>query len=214
MASFVRVQLDYYAALGIGPTAGTDEVNLAFRHLAWRYHPDRNPAPGATIKFQDINEAHQTLSDPARRAAYDARWHPEFQPRCSISSAPPHPHSHRTSHKRHRVRAVLLALSTFACLSIAWVAVLTAVVSRHCAASSYSSDSPWSFSSEAVQNSTFSLDMYPVTYTDEQGRRSTAWETHIRSPWGGSARVLSLPDLPSRRAFGTADLSYDRRASR
>ena len=73
---FVRAQLDYYAVLEIDPSADLTEVNAAFRRLAWRYHPDRNPAPGATLQFQDINEAHQVLSDPERRAEYDAQWHP------------------------------------------------------------------------------------------------------------------------------------------
>ena len=68
MPPFVRVQLDYYAVLEIDPSADVIEVNAAFRRLAWRYHPDRNPAPGATLQFQDINEAHQVLFDPELRA--------------------------------------------------------------------------------------------------------------------------------------------------
>ena len=79
MPPFVRVQLDYYAVLEIAPSADVIEVNAAFRRLAWRYHPDHNPAPGATLQFQDINEAHQVLSDPERRAEYDAKWHPELK---------------------------------------------------------------------------------------------------------------------------------------
>lgn len=213
MASFVRAQLDYYAALGIDPTAGIAEVNRAFRHLAWRYHPDRNPAPGATVQFQDINEAHQVLSDPARRAAYDARWHPEFKPHCRTSATPPHPHAHRSSRRRHRVRAVLLTLVAFVLLSSAWVAILTTMAMRHYSASSYASEVPLSFPLEAFQDSTFSMEMYPVSYTDEKGHPSTAWETDIRSSWGGSARVLSLPDFQSR-GFGDADFSYFRRAPR
>src|SRR5271165_5932669 len=77
MPPVVRAQLDYYSVLEITPSADTGEVNAAFRRLAWRYHPDHNPAPGATLQFQDINEAHQVLSDPARRAEYDGKWHPE-----------------------------------------------------------------------------------------------------------------------------------------
>ena len=73
MPPFVRAPLDYYSVLEIGPSAGTVEVNAAFRRLAWRYHPDRNPAPGATLQFQDINQAHQVLSDPERRAEYERR---------------------------------------------------------------------------------------------------------------------------------------------
>ena len=72
MPPFVRAQLDYYAVLEIDRSADTAEINAAFRRLAWRFHPDRNPAPEATLQFQDINEAHQVLFDPVRRAQYDA----------------------------------------------------------------------------------------------------------------------------------------------
>jgi molecular chaperone DnaJ len=58
MPPVVRAQLDCYAVLEITPSADLAEVNVVFRRLAWRYHPDRNPAPGATLQFQDINEAH------------------------------------------------------------------------------------------------------------------------------------------------------------
>ena len=214
MASFVRAQLDYYSVLGIDPTAGTAEVNRAFRHLAWRYHPDRNPAPGATLQFQDINEAHQVLSAATRRAAYDARWHPKLYPRCCTSPAPTHPHAPRRTHRRHRVRAVLLTLLIFVLLSSAWVAILTAVAIRHYSRSRYASEGPWSLPAEAFQDSTFSMEMYPVSYTDELGRRTTAWETDIRSSWGGSTKVSSLPNLQPQRAFSAANLSHFRQASR
>jgi DnaJ-class molecular chaperone len=75
MLPVVRAQLDCYATLEITPSADRAEISAAFRRPAWRYHPDRNPAPGSTLQFQAIKEAHQVLSDPARRAEYDARWH-------------------------------------------------------------------------------------------------------------------------------------------
>ena len=208
MASIVRPQLDYYTALGIDPLASTAEVNRAFRHLAWRYHPDRNPAPGATVQFQDINEAHQALSDPVRRAAYDVRRYPKLHLNCPISSATPHLHSHRRSHRKHRVRAVLLALLAFACVSSAWVAMLTAVASRYHSAPAYSSDLPWSFPSQPLQNSAFSMEAYPSTYTYEQDRLPTPWESDIRSSWGGSADLPTQLDLQPQRALGTAHVWY------
>ena len=72
----VRTRPDYYAVLEITPAADVTEVNAAFRRLAWRYHPDRNHAPGAILEFQDINAAHQVLTDPTLRAEYYAKWHP------------------------------------------------------------------------------------------------------------------------------------------
>jgi molecular chaperone DnaJ len=65
--------LDYYAALGVAPGASAAEIRTAFRRLARQYHPDVNPDPGAAERFRTIVAAYEVLSDPARRAAYDAR---------------------------------------------------------------------------------------------------------------------------------------------
>jgi molecular chaperone DnaJ len=63
---------DYYARLGVSPTAGTAELRRAYRVLALRWHPDR-AGPTSTELFQRISEAYQVLSDARRRAAYDGR---------------------------------------------------------------------------------------------------------------------------------------------
>ena len=63
---------DYYEVLGLERTASDDDIKRAFKRLAIKYHPDRNKDPDAGEKFQEINEAYQVLSDPAKRQAYDA----------------------------------------------------------------------------------------------------------------------------------------------
>lgn len=64
---------DYYQALGVPRTASQAEIKKAFRRLAQRYHPDRNPDDrAAEQRFKDINEAHAVLSDPEKRRQYDA----------------------------------------------------------------------------------------------------------------------------------------------
>jgi molecular chaperone DnaJ len=63
---------DYYVILEVPPTATTRGIQRAFRALAQRYHPDR-VGPQGTSAFQDIVEAYQVLSDPARRDVYDRR---------------------------------------------------------------------------------------------------------------------------------------------
>ncbi len=64
-------ELDYYAILEVERTADDEALRLAYRRLAWRYHPDV-AGPDAMSKMREINAAYQTLSDPERRKAYDA----------------------------------------------------------------------------------------------------------------------------------------------
>ncbi|HEX8994942.1 MAG TPA: J domain-containing protein [Ktedonobacterales bacterium] len=62
---------DYYAILEVDRSADDEALRLAYRRLAWRYHPDV-AGPDAHNKMQVINAAYQALSDPERRKAYDA----------------------------------------------------------------------------------------------------------------------------------------------
>ncbi len=70
---------DYYEILGVSKTATDGEMKVAFRKLAMTYHPDRNPGNAeAELKFKEINEAYQCLSDGQKRAAYDRFGHAAF----------------------------------------------------------------------------------------------------------------------------------------
>src|SRR5512133_3354039 len=63
---------DYYQILGVSRTASADEIRAAYRKLALKYHPDRNPGnKQAEEKFKEMNEAYQVLSDSQKRARYD-----------------------------------------------------------------------------------------------------------------------------------------------
>jgi molecular chaperone DnaJ len=66
-------QRDYYEVLGVPRDADPKAIKDAFRQLALRYHPDRNKEPGAEERFKAIAEAYAVLSDPQKRAEYDAR---------------------------------------------------------------------------------------------------------------------------------------------
>ena len=62
---------DYYQVLGVSRSASADEIRAAYRKLALKYHPDRNPGDKqAEEKFKEMNEAYQVLSDPQKRARY------------------------------------------------------------------------------------------------------------------------------------------------
>lgn len=67
---------DYYEILGVSKNASDDEIKKAYRKLAMKYHPDRNPGDKeAEAKFKEISEAHEVLSDKQKRARYDQFGH-------------------------------------------------------------------------------------------------------------------------------------------
>lgn len=68
-------QSTHYTLLGLHPSASAIEIRRAYRQLSKRYHPDTTDLPSAiaTAKFQQLNEAYATLSNPERRMQYDIK---------------------------------------------------------------------------------------------------------------------------------------------
>ncbi|MHC1588296.1 MAG: molecular chaperone DnaJ, partial [Methermicoccaceae archaeon] len=62
---------DYYEILGVSRDADANEIKRAYRKLALKYHPDKNPSKEAEERFKEISEAYAVLSDPEKRAYYD-----------------------------------------------------------------------------------------------------------------------------------------------
>ena len=70
---------EYYDLLGVNRNSSEDEIKKAYRKLALKYHPDRNPGDKqAEEKFKEVSEAYQVLSEPQKRAQYDQFGHAAF----------------------------------------------------------------------------------------------------------------------------------------
>ena len=86
------MERDYYAVLGLLPSATADDIGSAYRRLAKLHHPDRNPnKPNTVHRMRDINVAYGILSDPARRREYDHRHVRHAQPVYAAQAAQPGP---------------------------------------------------------------------------------------------------------------------------
>jgi hypothetical protein len=62
---------DYYKTLGVKQAAKWEQIRVSFHQLAKKYHPDANPDPSATARFQQLIEAYKVLKDPDKRKQYD-----------------------------------------------------------------------------------------------------------------------------------------------
>ena len=76
---------DYYKVMGVARDASQDDIKRAYRKLARKFHPDVSKEKDAEEKFKELQEAHEVLKDPEKRAAYDqlgADWRPgqDFRP--------------------------------------------------------------------------------------------------------------------------------------
>ena len=87
-ARVISSQASHYALLGLHPSASPIEIRRAYRELSKRYHPDTTdlPTETATRKFQQLNEAYATLSNPERRVLYDQKI---GYSRLNVIQAPP-----------------------------------------------------------------------------------------------------------------------------
>ncbi|CAG7600100.1 molecular chaperone DnaJ [Candidatus Vallotia tarda] len=79
---------DYYDVLSVAKNASDNDIKKAYRKLAMKYHPDRNPGnKGAEERFKEVKEAYEILSDTQKRAAYDQYGRSGVDPNMGVASA-------------------------------------------------------------------------------------------------------------------------------
>jgi len=102
----VTSQNNHYALLGLHPAASAIEIRRAYRELSKLYHPDTTTLSAglATAKFQQLNEAYATLSNPERRSTYDLKI---GYSRLSVIQAPPELNRPSQSPQQYRSSAYL-----------------------------------------------------------------------------------------------------------
>jgi hypothetical protein len=105
---------DYYALLGVRENAGPAEIKRAYRMLAVKYHPDKNPSSEAEAFFKEINEAYDVLSDPEKKFFYDQRRANPFREVIREEETPQHrdpryrPRHQQPPRKREKPSHVIL----------------------------------------------------------------------------------------------------------
>ncbi|TVQ59064.1 MAG: J domain-containing protein [Spirulina sp. DLM2.Bin59] len=135
-----RILNSYYGILGLHPAASVAAIRRSYRDLSKKYHPDTTELPQdvATAKFQQLNEAYATLSNPQRRLLYDAqigysRW-TVIQPQGPDAHHQEGSHWQRSAYLDPTDRPLspgeifvlfILGLTFLACLLLAWLVALT-----------------------------------------------------------------------------------------
>lgn len=71
--------VDYYSVLGVSSDSNEEEIRRAYKRLALRYHPDKNPDADAEDKFKQIAQAYDVLTDPEKRTIYDQQGEKKLQ---------------------------------------------------------------------------------------------------------------------------------------
>src|SRR6202162_2589114 len=78
---------DYYTTLGVNRDESDEDIKKAYRKLAMKHHPDRNPEKGSEEKFKEAKEAYEVLTDAKKRAAYDQFGHAGVDPSAGFGAA-------------------------------------------------------------------------------------------------------------------------------
>lgn len=196
---------DLYEILQVSPNAEPEVIDAAYRRLARKYHPDVNPSPDAAARMKEINQAYDILSDPQKRAMYDAQrqsartsryeYPPSPRPTRPTYQPPKEPHPRPTTRRMvplgRPLGAVLAVLALISC--VASFLILPGRGFPSFGPTSYPTSTPYPTDTArpaVVLTPTPIGSSMPPTPTETPTPTSTSVSTALPSPSGGQKTYI------------------------
>lgn len=207
---------DYYKVLGLKLNASCDDVKKAYRHLALKYHPDKNNnSEESKRQFIIINEAYKTLSDPILRYQYNLRY---CVPREKVASAVVEKKRFRTIIKDYTFYILTLLFIIIRALSPLLIIILLVFWGDRCTSNDHSSNVYYSDQPQSTKNTEDNDYVYngiDLSINPKGGFKTSSGTKKLRNDTGINQTIISLPtgtkpysDKYGSGVFDKSSLSY------